>query len=160
LLVLWGIKTIKGERLEIIKSPVDKSLLALLAVLILSTIFSISKTDSIFGQQGRWLGLGAFAVMMIYSYLSTPSFKDRKTIKTAIYLLLLSATISSLISILSYYKIFISSSPFYRFQNFSLTGSIKDAVLLAVIATIASIAMNMHEKSNFLKISLFLVTLI
>jgi len=160
LLVLWGIKTIKGERLEIIKSPVDKSLLALLAVLILSTIFSISKTDSIFGQQGRWLGLGAFAVMMIYFYLSTPSFKDQKTIKTAIYLLLLSATISSLISILSYYKIFISSSPFYRFQNFSLTGSIKDAVLLAVIATIASIAMNMHEKSNFLKISLFLVTLI
>ncbi|HOD01525.1 MAG TPA: tetratricopeptide repeat protein [bacterium] len=160
LLIIWGVKTIKGEKLEIIKSPIDKSLMALLLVLILSTIFSVSKTDSIFGQQGRWLGLGAFTIMLIYFYLSTPSLKDQKTIKASMYLLLISSTISSLISTLSYYKIFLSSSPFYRFQNFSLTGSIKDAVLLAAIATIISIAMSMYEKSKLSKTALFAITVI
>jgi tetratricopeptide (TPR) repeat protein len=160
LLVLWSVKTIKGEKLEIIKSPVDKSLMALLIVTILATIFSVSKTDSIFGQQGRWLGLGAFAVMVIYFYLSTPSFKDEKVLKLSAYFILLSSTISSFASILSYYRIFISQSPFYRFQNFSLTGSIKDAILLASISIVLSIALSIHEQMKPIKVVLFITTAI
>ena len=158
LLILWGLKTIKGEKLEIIQSPIDKWLIAFLAVLILSTIFSISKTDSIYGQQGRWLGLGAFVVMLIYYYLSTPAFKDSKLIKISTYLLVGSATISSLVSILSYYKIFISSSPFVRFQNFSLTGSIKDAVLIAALSFVASIYLSLREKNTVSKVILMAAT--
>lgn len=160
LLILWGLKTIKGEKLEIIKSPIDKSLAALLVVSILATVFSVSKVDSIFGQQGRWLGLGAFVVMFIYFYLSTPSFRDSKTLKISAYLLLIASTISSLASILSYYQIFLSSSPFFRFQNFSLTGSIKDAVLLASISVILSIFVSMREKNSLIKVGLFAATAI
>jgi len=158
LLVLWSVKTIKGEKLEIIKSPVDKPLMALVIVTILATIFSVSKTDSIFGQQGRWLGLGAFLVMAIYFYLSTPAFKDAKVLRLAAYFILISSTISSLASIFSYYKIFLSQSPFYRFQNFSLTGSIKDAVLLASISIILSIALSLHEQLKPIKVILFITT--
>lgn len=160
LLIFWGVKTIKGEKLEIIKSPVDKWLIALLAVSLISTVLSVSKMDSIYGQQGRWLGLGALAVMFIYYFLSTPAFKDVKVVKMATYFLVISATISSLISTLSYYRIFISSSPFLRFQNFSLTGSIKDAILLAALALILSIHLALRENKGLLKIALFCATAI
>jgi len=160
LLILWGVKTIKGEKLEIIKSPADRSLMALLVITILATIFSVSKVDSIFGQQGRWLGIGAFVIMIVYFYLSTPAFKDSKMTKLAVRLFLLSSTISSLIAIFSYYRIFIGQSPFVRFQNFTLTGSVKDAVLLAVISVILSIVASMYEKTPAIKISLFVATAI
>ena len=160
LLILWGIKTIKGEKLEIIKTPIDKWLIALLATLILSTVLSVSKMDSIYGQQGRWLGLGAFAVMLIYYYLSTPAFKDSKIMKISTYLLVSAATISSLVSTLSYYRIFISASPFVRFQNFSLTGSIKDAVLIAVLSVVTSMYLSLREENTLSKVLLMASTAI
>lgn len=160
LLILWGIKTVKGEKLEIIQSPIDKWLIALLTTLILSTVFSVSKMDSIYGQQGRWLGLGAFVVMLIYYYLSTPAFKDSKLMKISTYLLVGSATVSSLVSILSYYRIFLSSSPFVRFQNFSLTGSIKDAVLIAALSFVTSIYLSLREKNTLSKVLLMAATAI
>lgn len=160
LLILWGIKTIKGEKLEIIQSPIDKWLIALLGTLILSTVFSVSKMDSIYGQQGRWLGLGAFVVMLVYYYLSTPAFRDSKIMKISTYLLVGATTVSSLVSILSYYRIFISSSPFVRFQNFSLTGSIKDAVLVAALSFVASIYLSLREKNTLSKVLLMAATAI
>jgi hypothetical protein len=160
LLILWGLKTIKGDKLEIIKSPIDKSLTALLIVTILATIFSVSKTDSIFGAQGRWMGVAAFATMFLFFYLSAPAFKEVKTLKLAAYLVLISSTVSSLVSILSYYKIFLAQSPFVRFQNFSLTGSIKDAVLLAVISFVMSIVLAINQKETPIKILLFISTAI
>ncbi len=160
LLVIWGVKTIKGEKLEIIKSSVDKPLIAFAITILISTIFSVSKTDSVFGQQGRWLGLAAFLVMMVYFYLSTPSFRDQKVVKLALNALVLTSTISSFISILSYYNVFISGSPFYRFQNFSLTGSIKDAILIATLSVVVSIALSMYEEKTLAKTGLVLATAI
>ena len=160
LLILWGLKTIKGDKLEIIKSPIDKSLTALLIVTVLATVFSVSKTDSIFGAQGRWMGVATFATMFLFFYLSAPAFKELKTVKLAAYLILISSTVSSLISTLSYYKIFLGQSPFVRFQNFSLTGSIKDAVLLAVISFVMSIVLALHQKGTPIKIALFIATAI
>lgn len=160
LLVLWGIKTIKGDKLEIIKSPIDKSLAALLVVMLLSTIFSVSKTDSIFGAQGRFMGLASFAIIALYFYLSSPAFRESKNLKTAGYLILISSTISSLVSTLSYYRIFFGQSPFIRFQNFSLTGSIKDALILAAVSFTMSIILAIHEKEMSVKIALFVSTAI
>ena len=146
MIIMWGIKTITGEKLEIIKSPIDKALLATLAVVILSTVFSLNKTDSVFGSQGRWLGLIAFSTIIGYFYISTPSFKESKIGKLYLYAFVVSATISSLISTLSYYKIYLGSQVFFRFQNFSLTGSINDAILMAVFASIASLMLVFSEK--------------
>lgn len=160
LLVIWGLKTIKGEKLEIIKSSVDKPLIAFAVAMLISTIFSLSKTDSVFGQQGRWLGLASFLVMMAYFYLSTPAFRDQKVVKLALNALVLASTISSLISILSYYNVFISGSPFYRFQNFSLTGSIKDAILIAALSVVVSVALSMYEETALTKTGLVLASAI
>lgn len=154
LIVLWGIKTIAGHKLEVIKSIIDRPLLILLGVLILSTIFSINKTDSIWGTQGRWLGLFAFVVIAGYYYLSTAAFKNSKIMKKSLIALVASSTISSIASILSYYKIYLGSAAFLKIQNFSLTGSIKDAIILAVLAVILSLVLTIFSRSMLGKIAL------
>lgn len=154
LIVLWGLKTITGKKMEIIKSIMDTPFLILLGVLILSTIFSIDKTNSIWGTQGRWLGLMAFLVIGAYYYLSTPAFKSSKIIKYSLLALVISSTISSIASTLSYYKIYFSNLPFFRIQNFSFTGSIKDAIILAVLAVIVSLGLAIYSRSKPLRIAL------
>lgn len=154
LIVLWALKTITGKKMEIIKSIMDTPLLILLGALILSTIFSVNKTNSIWGTQGRWLGLMAFLIIGTYYYLSTPAFKSSKIIKRSLLALIISSTISSIASTLSYYKIYFSILPLFRIQNFSLTGSIKDAIILAVLAIIVSLGLAIYSKSKPLKIAL------
>lgn len=154
LIVLWGFKTITGKGMEIIKSTIDTPLLAFLGVLIMSTIFSVSKTNSIWGTQARWLGLMAFLVIVAYYYLSAPSFKSSKVIRHSLLALVITSTISSVISILSYYKIFISGLLFSRIQNFSLTGSIKDALILAALTVTISLGLAIYSRSRPLRILL------
>ena len=98
--------------------------------------------------------------MMAYFYLITPLFKDQKIVKLALNALVLASTISSLVSILSYYNVFISGSPFYRFQNFSLTGSIKDAILIAALSVVVSVALSMYEETSLTKTGLILASAI
>lgn len=154
LLISLGIKVLTGEKIEFVKSSIDKSILAVLVVMTLSTIFSINKTDSVFGTQGRWLGLFSFAVIVGYFFLSTPAYKNSKIIKGSIYALVISSAISSMASILSYYKIYLSSEPFLRIQNFSLTGSIKDAVILAALAITAALMISIYENFAPAKVAL------
>jgi tetratricopeptide (TPR) repeat protein len=155
LLISLGIKVVTGERIEFIKSSIDKPLVAVLAVMALSTIFSINKTDSIFGTQGRWLGLFSLAVIVGYFFLSTPAYKNSKLIKASLYALIVSSAVSSITSILSYYKIYLSAEPFLRIQNFSLTGSIKDAIILAAISITAALMLSIYENFTPAKIALF-----
>lgn len=160
LVVLWSLKTIFGEKLELVKSSMDRPILALLAILLLSTIFSVNKTDSIWGVQGRSLGLFAFLIIVGYFYLSTPAFKDKTTIKSALYALLISSVVSSIVSTLSYYKIFLGGATFLRLQNFSLTGSVHDAVILSVLAVVISLMLSIYEDFAPTKIALFVITII
>jgi len=155
LLIFLGIRILTEEKLEYVKSMVDKPLIAILAVMALSTIFSISKTDSIFGTQGRWLGLFAFAIIIGYFYLTTPSFKKSKTIKASLYALILSSFISSTVSILNYFKIYLSGEAFLRLQNFSLTGSMRDAVTLAAVCVSIALMLSVYERLAPAKIALF-----
>jgi len=155
LIILWGIKTIAGLRLEITKSILDIPILVLLGVTILSTIFSVNKTNSIWGSQGRWLGLFAFLMIIAYFYLSTPTFKNPKLIKRALIALVASATVSSVVSILSYYKIYLGSYSFLSIQNFTLAGSVTDVIIVSSIATVVAFSLALQEREVRFKVFYF-----
>ncbi|MBU1952744.1 hypothetical protein KKC62_00820 [Patescibacteria group bacterium] len=154
LILIWALKTITGKKIEIIESMIDTPLLILVGVVVLSTVFSVSKTNSIWGTQGRWLGLVAFLVIGAYYYLTTPALKSSKIIKYSLLALVVSSTISSMASTLSYYKIYLSSLSLFRIQNFSFTGSIKDAIMLAVLAITISLGLAIYSRSKPLRIAL------
>jgi len=146
--VLWVIKLVSGQKIELTKSSVDLSLLVLVVVMALSTIFSLNKSVSIYGSQGRWFpGLFPILGFMFYYYLAAPVLKETKTLKMAFYALLSGASVSTLIAILSYFNVYVGSADFSRIPNFTLVGSITSAVVLAAIATIGASAALAYEKS-------------
>ncbi len=154
LVIYWAAKMMLGEKLGFTKSMVDLPLLAYFLVVVLATFFSISKTDSIYGSQGRWTGLFSIAVLLVYFFLSTPLLKDLKVIKASLYAFLISTTLSSLISMLAYYKIYVVATNFGQIQNFNLTGSIADTVFIAALALIVSLGLIGYEKFLPTKVAL------
>jgi len=154
LVLYWAAKMMLGEKLSFTKSMVDLPLLAYFLIVALATFFSISKTDSIYGSQGRWVGLFSTTTLLVYFFLSTPLLKDLKVIKASIFGFLISSTLSSLISILAYYKIYVIFADYGKIQNFNLTGSILDTVFLSAIALVVSLGLIGYEKRLPVKIAL------
>ena len=145
LIVMWGLKIVAGDKIEIAKSPIDRSLIVLSLVVILATIFSVSKADSIYGSPGRWLGLFGFMVFVAFFYIATPLLKGIKTIKNSLFALLIGSTISSIVAILSYYNITLGKADFLR-AYFTLTGSINDAILLGALSVVLAFSFILNEK--------------
>ena len=154
LVLYWAAKMMLGEKIAFTKSMVDLPLLAYFLIVALATFFSISKTDSIYGSQGRWMGLFSTIVFLVYFFLSTPLLKDIKVIKASLYAFLGSATLSSLISTLAYYQIYVVATDFGKIQNFNLTGSITETIFLSALALIAALGLIGYEKFFPVRIAL------
>jgi Tfp pilus assembly protein PilF len=154
LVIYWATKMMLGEKVSFVKSSIDLPLLAFLLVMGIATFFSISKVDSIWGSQGRWLGLFSTAIFLIYFFLSTPLLKSKRLVKLAIYAFLSSITVATLVAIFSYYKIFLGLPGFIKSQSFTLAGSVTDTLLLATLGIIVSLAVLLYQKSLLAKIFL------
>ena len=55
-LLIWAVKAVNTQKLILVKSPLDIGFGLLIISSILSTIFSISKFSSLFGQYGTFFG--------------------------------------------------------------------------------------------------------
>ena len=154
LIVIWVIKIVSGEYTHLVKSKIDLPLWLFTIVVILSTVFSIDKTSSLYGTQGRWLGLVTLLILISYYYLSTPLLETKKSIKTAIYAFLTSGTISTFIALLSYYGFYLGGASFLRSPTFSPSGTALGAVFLAGLAATAALTLICNEKNQKLKIVL------
>jgi tetratricopeptide (TPR) repeat protein/O-antigen ligase len=154
LVIYWAAKMMLGEKISFTKSMVDLPLLAYFLVVALATFFSISKTDSIYGSQGRWVGFLSTTVLLAYFFLSTPLLKDMRVIKASLYGFLISSTLSSLVSVMTYYKFYVVATGFSQIQNFNLTGSIADTVFIAALALVVSLGLLGYERFLPTKVAL------
>lgn len=160
MLILWAAKIAITRQVIIAKSKVDWGILAFSLVLILSTVFSVHKTTSIFGSTGRWYpGLFGVLALVVYYYI-TASNLTAANVKKIVFGLLAGATLSSLVSLLAYYNIFLGSASFLATPAFSLTGSTLTAMLLAIVAVVAALGLIPTTNNIIVKTSMVLATLI
>ena len=161
LLVITGASIIFTRKFAISKSPVDLSIIIFIAVVILSSIFSLHKASSIFGSYGRWFpSLMGFLTVVIYYYLTTPHLNSDGLIRKGLYAFLGGATISSITALLSYFKIYLGESNFLKSPSFTLTGSATSTVLLAALGTILALALLVHADTLIKKPVLSMVLLV
>ena len=160
LLLAWTYKIVETKKVGITKSVIDFPLFLLLLSIVLSTVFSTNKTVSIFGSQGRWFP-SLFGVVVLYAfyYLVSGNLKDKKFIKNALMAFIGGTTLSSFVAILSYYRIYVGSAAYFRINNFTLTGSITTALVLAALAIVIALAMMLYEDSMQKK-ALLLVSIV
>jgi tetratricopeptide (TPR) repeat protein len=133
LLGLWIISWIAQGKIVITRTPLDVPLVLLLATIIASTIFSTAKNASIYGVFPEVHGSAVSWVSYILLYFITVShLKKVNHIKLFLHALYGSACLVALISLLSYFKVFL---PFEMAKgvNFSTTGSTFSTVALLLM---------------------------
>jgi tetratricopeptide (TPR) repeat protein len=150
---LWIISWIFRGKVIITKTPLDIPLLFLLLTVLASVFFSSSRNPSIYGIFPEVHGSAVSWVTYILLYFVTVSnLKDVKHIKIVLYAFYAGAGFIALISILSFFGIFL---PFEiaKGLNFSPTGSTFSTVALLLmllpLALFSSVNRNSHLPQIF-----------
>ncbi|KKS02778.1 MAG: hypothetical protein UU64_C0007G0022 [candidate division WWE3 bacterium GW2011_GWF2_41_45] len=160
LAILWAVRLMLGQKIELAKSIIDFPLIIFTGVYALATVFSLNKSVSIFGSQGRWLGLFSLVVFVIYYYIATPLYRNPRAIKGAIYAFLIGTGIATFVSVLSYFNIFISSTAYMKLQNFSFYGGTTQTALFAALSIVMALVLIAYEKNMLIKIALVGATIL
>jgi O-antigen ligase/tetratricopeptide (TPR) repeat protein len=144
LLVLWSLSWILEGKVVFTRTPLDIPLLLLLAIVVISTIFSETRAISILGNIPKVHGSAVtYAAYILFFFIAASNLKTLKDIKALIYVLLGSGVILSLISILAFFGIYLPLN-FAQAPNFTPAGSSYSAaaflVLLLPILMVAIVA--------------------
>ncbi len=150
-LILWTVHVITNKEIKVAKTPFDLPGILFLVAVLLSGIFSIDKTSSIFGLQGRWFPsiLSFFALGVFYITL-TSNIKQKKDVKMVLLSFVTGSTLATLIGIFSYYGISLIPQ---TGAIFNPTGSLVSLGILSVIT--CAVAINEILKGESLAIKLF-----
>jgi Flp pilus assembly protein TadD len=137
LVTLLIVKMFAGEQVHFVKSHIDLSLALSVVAIVISTLFSIDKSSSIWGAQGRWFpSLFGFLLITLYYYVITPNFKSVANFKLVIASLVGAGTLSSIVALLSYFQVYLGQATYLRLSSFTLTGSTTTALLVATVGTV------------------------
>ena len=120
--IMFGVKTLLLEKVRIRRTPFDLPILLLLLTLLLSSVFSVVKIDS-FTNVLPVLMAGIAYFGIVYNA------KNEKSVLALIASLLGGAILLSLITILTFLKIYIFPFDFAKTVAFTPSGSILDQAL-------------------------------
>lgn len=133
LLGLWIFSWILKGKISISRTPLDLALIFLIVAVIASTFFSPTRLIGIYGNFPKVHGSAVSWIIYILLYfLAVSHLKSVKNIKYLIYVMLGSGVILSLISLLSYFQLYIPVS-FAKSVNFTPTGSSFSTIALLLM---------------------------
>lgn len=122
LMLLFAGKTFLMEKVRIKRTPLDLPIVLFVLAILLSSIFSIARWDSFTNFVPLlFAGLSFFAI--------TYNVKNEKSFMVLVSSLLAGGALLSLVSILSYFKVYVFPFDFTHVQTFSTLGSFFDLSL-------------------------------
>ena len=123
LLGLWIFSWILKGKIAITRTPLDVPLLLLLAIVLISTFFSVTKYPAVYGNFPNVHGSAVSWVIYILLYFVIVSqLKTLNKVKSFLYVLYGSATVVAVISLMSFFKLFLPFD-FAKAVNFTPTGA-------------------------------------
>lgn len=165
LLILWSINWIIQGKVVITKTPLDLPLLLLLLIIIASTFLSDSKFVAIYGNFPRLHGsMISWVAYILFYFIAVSNIKTQDQIRSVFYALLGSSVVVALISLASYFGLYIPLS-FTKHMGFTPTGSaFSTAALLTLLLPFPFISIISPNKLLPLPVaiiisSLFLITI-
>jgi tetratricopeptide (TPR) repeat protein len=149
LTVFWILKLLLKTKVYITKSSLDTPIWLYLIVFTLSTLLSANQLDSIFGTQTKWVpSLIALVTFILYFYIISTNLRSLQAIKYSIYGFIAGGSISSLVAILSYYGLKLSSADFMSIPTFNLAGSLEIAGLVASVSFLFGVSVFYNTKAS------------
>lgn len=145
LFLLYGIKSILDRKVSLLVNPLNIPVLIFCAALILSTIFSVSRFDAVL-QSVPVILLGVF-------FFTTINFiQEKSSFIIVITCLIVGTVISALISILSFFNIYILPFAEAKSVNFNTFGSpVQYGAFLLPILVMCSASLFMLLKKHKVK---------
>lgn len=130
---LWIFSWIVRGKISITRTPLDIPLLLLLVGIILSTYFSASRSEAIYGNfpQVHTSAVAWVCYILLY-FVAVSNLKNLAQIKTLLYVLYASATVIAIVSILSFFHVFLPFD-FAHAVNFTPTGSVFSSLALLLL---------------------------
>jgi len=161
-LIVWAIKTVKTQKLSLVKSPLDLGMGLLILSVILSTIFSNNKFYSLFGQQGKFFPNIFISILLFFLYYTiTANISSKRVIINTIKSLVVSTSLASLIGILSYFNITEKLLPFdwVKGLGFNTLGSPTTLGIIAAASFGAAIALLAEAVMSKNRVGLFIYSI-
>lgn len=149
----WIANMILKKKVYVTRSMADIGLLGLFVSVLISSVFSLNKVSSIYGSYGRWFpSLFSVAIMIFYYYAVSANVSGVKAIKTALYAFMGGSTIATIVALLAYFGIKLSSAAHFQASNFTLTGSGTSTALLAALVVVLALTFVLNSKTVMAKI--------
>lgn len=124
LLVLWSLSWVLNGKVTITRTPLDIPLLLLLAAIVVSAVLSDSRPAAIIGNLPRVHGSAiSWVSYIIFYFVAASHLKSAFQVRVIYYALLISASLNAIISLFSYFGIYLINLPFAKTINFTLAGS-------------------------------------
>lgn len=148
LFLLWSLKWVVQGKVTFTRTPFDLPLLLLLIVVVLSTFFSESRWVSLYGNFPKVHGSTVATVAYILFYFILTSYiRTQKQVKLYLYTLLLSSTAAALITLSSYFGLYLPLA-LAQAPNFTPTGSaFSTTALLALLLPVLLLSLVNRNQS-------------
>ncbi len=132
LAVLFGVRTIIEGKIKFRTTPFDIPVLLLTIFALISSFISINRADSL-------TAFMPFLFVALLFFLITNTVKQENSLLFIISALVLGTSLSALLSVLSYFKIYILPFPYTQVTYFNTFGSLLDqAIYYALILPITA----------------------
>ena len=147
--IIWIVKMVINKKVEVVRSPLDLTLVVFVVVTVLATIFSLNKVTSLFGSQGRWFpSLFGVLALFVFYYVTASNLSSPKSLRLGVSGLGLGITLASVIGLFGYFGIKFGGAPYFQIPNFTTTGSSETVAILAVVGLILSLGQLLNTKNT------------
>ena len=146
MLGLWIFSWIAKNKITVARTPLDLPLLAILVTVLISTFLSASRYPAIFGVFPRIHGsaISWVAYILLY-FVAVSNLNTHQKVKNLLYTLLGSSVLVALVTLMSYFKIYLPFA-FVKSVNFTPTGS--SFSTLALLITLLPLSLLSILKPN------------
>lgn len=152
LLITWGVRLLGSGKVTLTRTPLDLPLIIFLLILIISTVFAPAQAVSIIGNMPRVSnGLLASALYILLYFLLISNIKDAATVRRALYLMVVSAIVLSILSLLSFFGANVMPWGFTKSVSFTPSGSnFSTTALLALSLPILLVSLLRNPQDKLL----------
>lgn len=133
-LVLIAVRGILNGSVRLRRTPFDLPLMLLIIAALLSSIFAVNRFDSL-------ITFVPFLFAILFYFVITNTAKKQKDYTYLLSTLIIGAAIVSLITLLSYLKIYILPFPFAKVQTFTTFGGLFDQLIYLVLVLSMALVM-------------------
>lgn len=140
LLIIWAVRFATTSKITLTKTPFDIPLILLLIVAAVSTIFSKTQATSLLGNLPRINGgFASLTLYVLYYFMLVAVLKHIDKLKQMSYILIGSGVVLAILSLLSYFGIYLPLVP--KLLHFTPTGSpFSTTAFLVLVSPFALVA--------------------